>query len=183
MMPSVNPKPPFTSCNFASGDTSASSAGSSLATAGLSSCARALAGQAPRVTANRIAAETENFSIKRPSNPTVLESRRDPRINLLARRAISKHPRPGFDEGLTAKKRRPKPPFRCPDARDSIAEPLGDRGELLLIADFVALVADVLKDLLSGVRLVQAEDQLTHFAHILLAHLARGDQMLDRHRL
>src|SRR5712691_5724157 len=69
MMPSVNPNPPFTRCSLASGDTSASSAGSSLTTAGLSPCACATAAQAPMITVNRVAAETEIFFIKRPSNP------------------------------------------------------------------------------------------------------------------
>src|SRR6266446_3719910 len=92
MMPSVNPKPLFTSCNLASGDTSASSAGSSLTMVGLSPCACALAAQTPRVAVNRIAAEIEKFFIRRPSNPTMPESRRDLGINLLARWTISKHP-------------------------------------------------------------------------------------------
>src|SRR5882672_6205680 len=60
MMPSVNPKPPFTSSNLASGDTSASSAGSSLTTADLSACDCASTPQAPRV-ANRIAEEIDKF--------------------------------------------------------------------------------------------------------------------------
>src|SRR3954466_8596680 len=44
-MPSVKPKPPFTRSSFASGDTSASSAGSSRRTVGFSPCASAPAAQ------------------------------------------------------------------------------------------------------------------------------------------
>src|SRR6266702_99037 len=61
-----NPKPPFTSCSLASGDTSASSAGSNLTTAGLSACDCALAPQAPRVATNRNAAEIEEFFMRPP---------------------------------------------------------------------------------------------------------------------
>src|SRR5436309_3317085 len=71
MRPSVNPKPPFTSCSLASGDTSASSAGASLTTAGLSPCACALAPQAPRVAAKRTAAEIEDFFFMTPPIATL----------------------------------------------------------------------------------------------------------------
>src|SRR5712691_4636309 len=91
MMPSVNPKPPFTNCSLASGDTSASSAGSSLTMVGLSPCACALAAQTPRVTVNRTAAEIEYFFIKHPSNPTCGKAGEIRKSNLLARRTISKH--------------------------------------------------------------------------------------------
>src|SRR5882672_2187182 len=69
MSPSVNPKPPFTSCSLASGDTSASSAGSSLTTAGLSPCACAPTAQTPRVVANRIAEEIDDFFKRVPIQP------------------------------------------------------------------------------------------------------------------
>src|SRR6266704_40288 len=68
MMPSVNPNPPFTSCSLASGDTSASSAGSSLATAGLSPCACTSTPQTPRV-ANRTAVEIDKFFMRPRSHP------------------------------------------------------------------------------------------------------------------
>src|SRR6266571_1322336 len=63
MSPSVNPKPPFTSWSLASGDTSASSAGSSLTTAGLSACDCASTAQTPRV-ANRTAVEIDKFFMR-----------------------------------------------------------------------------------------------------------------------
>src|SRR6266571_4426138 len=69
MSPSVNPKPPFTSCSLASRDTRASSAGSNLTTASLSAWDCALAPQAPRVATNRITAEIDEFFMTPRSHP------------------------------------------------------------------------------------------------------------------
>src|SRR5438445_6424228 len=69
MSPSVNPKPPFTSCSLASRDTRASSAGSNLTTAGLSAWDCALAPQAPRVATDRITAEIDEFFMTPRSHP------------------------------------------------------------------------------------------------------------------
>src|SRR6267378_155801 len=75
-MPSVNPKPPFTSSSLASEDTSASSAGSSLTTAGFSACDCASTPQTPRV-ANRIATEIDKFFMGPRSHPQNSSDLRD----------------------------------------------------------------------------------------------------------
>src|SRR5882672_3646518 len=65
----------------------------------------------------------------------------------------------------------------------SIAEPLGDRSQLLRVAALVALVAELREYLLAVLRLFQAEHHGAHLLDVRVAHLGRGDHVLDRHGL